>query len=121
MYRLLKLLRVAARNKLLLKPKGRRACRAVAEYLRRQGFVPRSVEVWMGYVAPDGLRCLIFFRTDTELAQLRAARHPRKVTALFQEELVRLRYPPDAIAHIHVSLHSDEAIERQGGHYSYFK
>jgi hypothetical protein len=117
----LKLLGVFLRNELLLKPKGRRASRAVLAFLRQHGLAFCSVEIWMGLAEPSGLCCLIFFRKDDELASFKKAGHLPTVSAIFREALAGTGYPAQAVPHVDISAHSDETVQREGGYYGYFK
>jgi hypothetical protein len=117
----LKLLRIFLRNLLFLKPKGRRASRAVVAFLRQHGLAFRSVEIWMGLAAPSGLCCLIFFQKDDELARFKKAGYLAEISAIFREALAGTGYPGSAVPQVDISAHSDETVRREGGYFRYFK
>jgi hypothetical protein len=116
-----KTLCVSLRNQFWLKPKGRRASQQIIGFLREHGFTFRSVEVWMGLADASGLCCLVFFGHDAERARFEATGHLPTITALFREALAKVGYPADSVSHVEVSIHSDEAIKRSGGYFTYFK
>jgi hypothetical protein len=110
----LKAFRTMLRNELRFKPLGRRAARVVVAALHDRRVTYRSIEVWLGLAEPHCLSCVVFVESDEAKMQFDEGGQLPRLNSLFREELVRVGYPPEAAAHVGVSVHSDEEIRRVG-------
>ena len=116
----IKLLLVLLRNQIILKPKARRAARAVMSDLESRDFAFQSVDVSLGLAEPQELGCNIIFKSDFELERFNLAGLLDPIAKRFRETLQAQGYPHGAASLTRIEVHSKEEIERAGGYYTYF-
>lgn len=118
---LLKLLAVMVRNQLFLKPVAWPALRSTRRSLRKRGFVPKSIELWLGLAEPSSLCLMVILPTDAELGRFQHLSLLGPLQQEFRSALVQIWYPKNAVSLAGFQVHSNESISRAGGYYAYFK
>lgn len=114
------IVRTTIRNELRLKPIARKAAREVTEFLKAKAVSYRAVEVWLGLAGPERLRCVVFVPNDETKARCESDGYVPALSGLFRNALVQHGYPAAAVPSVGLTVHSDQAIRRAGGHHLYF-
>ena len=116
-----KIIFIELRNQFRLKPRARAAKNAVMFRLKGLGWKPKESYLNLGLGEPDLLGLVLEFATDRELEEFKKSSCENEIKDLFHQVLLKSRYPAWAVPKTEVTYHSQEAIERAGGWYNYFK
>jgi hypothetical protein len=116
----IRVLYVAVRNKLFIKPKAWPARRLVLSRLRELGWKVKAVEIWLGLGEPSQLALVVIFESDKGLKDFKEARLADELIEIFHARLLKSRYPTQAVPLTSITYHSQEEVNRVGW-YEYFK
>ena|SRR3974390_2805214 len=115
-----KILYVLVRNQLFLKPAAWGAARALRREIRSLGFSPKSLQLWLGLSEAKDLNVMVFFRTDSDLADFKNSNNPDLLARHFTKHLSGTLYPATAAPQVKVRFFSHEDVIRGGGYWHYF-